>query len=99
MKVAAVGIEWDDGNREKCRKHGVSLGEIETLLSGDPKVAPDPRHSASEDRLIAIGKTAAGRALFVAFTIRSKEGRNFIRAVSARYMHKKEFEAYEKKGS
>jgi uncharacterized protein len=99
MKIGTAWFDWDDGNRHKCRKHGVSIGEIEALLSGDSRVAPDPGHSAEEDRLIAIGRTAGGRALFVAFTIRAKEGQNFIRPVSARYMHKKEFEAYEKKGS
>ena len=61
-----------------------------------PRVAPDPKHSADEDRLIAVGKTSAGRPLFVAFTIRTKEGRRLIRAVTARYMHETEIAAYEK---
>ena len=99
MDIVVAGFDWDDGNRDKCRKHGVSVGEIESLLSGGPRVAPDPKHSGEEDRLIAVGRTAGGRALFVAFTVRTNEGQKFIRPVSARYMHKKEFEAYEKKGS
>ncbi len=97
--LAVAGFDWDDANREKCRKHGVSVGEIEFLFGGEPKVAPDPRHSNDEDRLIAIGRTAEGRAIFVAFTFRVREGQRFIRPVSARYMHKKEIEAYEKKSS
>jgi hypothetical protein len=28
MAAAFVGFDWDDGNRAKCQKHGVSLGEI-----------------------------------------------------------------------
>jgi uncharacterized protein len=49
--------------------------------------------------LIAVGRTLAGRALFVAFTFRMKGEAVFIRPVSARYMHRKEIEAYEKKSS
>jgi uncharacterized DUF497 family protein len=39
-----------------------------------------------------------GRFAFVAFTVRRKGGRKYIRPISARYMHRKEIEAYEKKG-
>jgi uncharacterized protein len=34
--------------------------------------------------------------MFVAFTFRERDGATFIRPISARYMHKKEIEAYEK---
>ena len=34
------GFDWDDGNLEKCFKHGVSLDEIEYVLAGKPIVAP-----------------------------------------------------------
>jgi len=34
--------------------------------------------------------------MFVAFTFRERLGRRLIRAISARYMHKKEIAAYEK---
>ena|SRR5688572_14585838 len=93
--IEVTGFDWDAGNRRKCQKHGVSCEEIEALLIGDPMVAPDPKHSAQEDRLIAIGRTAAGRPLFVAFTLRAKAGERLIRPVSARYMHKKEIKRYE----
>ena len=94
-----AGFDWDKGNREKCRKHGVSVAEIEAVLRNDPAVAPDPKHSHSEDRFIAIGRNAEGRPLFVAFTFRSRKGRYYIRPVSARYMHKKEIVRYEKESS
>jgi uncharacterized protein len=81
------------------QKHGVSIGEIEALLSSDPGVAPDPNHSAQEDRFIAVGRNAAGRPLFVAFTFRMKDDQRLIRPVSARYMHKKEIAGYETKGA
>jgi hypothetical protein len=90
------GFDWEDGNRSKCQQHGVSIAEIEALFVHGPRVAPDPKHSAGEDRLIAVGKTATGRRLFAAFTMRTKEGRRLIRPVTARYMHAREIAAYEK---
>ena len=90
------GFDWDDANREKCSKHGVKIAEIEALLSGLPHVAPDPRHSETEVRLIAIGRNVFGRPMFVAFTIRTKQGRRLLRPISARYMHAKEIRAYGK---
>lgn len=92
----ASGFDWDEGNRAKCVRHGVSQEEIEALLASDPLIAPDLKHSATEDRLIAIGRNAAGRPPFVAFTLRAGRGRTLIRPVSARYMHAKEMDAYEK---
>ena len=99
MNLQVGGFDWDDGNRSKCQKHGVSIAEIEALFVHGPRVAPDPKHSADEDRLIAVGKTSAGRPLFVAFTVRAKDGRRLIRPVSARYMHAKEIAAYEKESA
>ena len=96
MDFKISGFDWDDGNRAKCQKHGVSIEHIEALFAHDPRVAPDRRHSAKEDRLIAVGRTTAGWAVFVAFTIRTKNNRRLIRPVTARYMHAKEIAAYEK---
>jgi hypothetical protein len=39
MKTPAASFDWDHGNREKCRKHGVPISEIEILLTGSPRVA------------------------------------------------------------
>ena len=77
----------------------MSTAQIEALFLHGPRVAPDPKHSGDEDRLIAVGKTGMGRPLFVAFTMRTKEGRRLIRPVSARYMHAREIAAYEKESS
>ncbi len=99
MDIGFAGFDWDEGNRAKCQKHGVSIAEIEAMLLGRPSLAPAPKRSASEDRFIALGKTPAGRTLFVALTFRNKGGEWLIRQVSARYIHKKEIEAYEKKSS
>ena len=93
------GVDWDDGNREKCQKHGVSIAEIEALLSGDARVAPDLKHSGSEDCYIAVGRNRLGRALFVAFTLLLRDGERLLHPVSARYMHGKEIDGYEAQGS
>ena len=72
MKLRIGGFDWDEGNRKKCQKHGVSLAGIEALFLGSPRIAPDPKHSAEEDRLIAVGRAGAGRPVLVAFTLRTK---------------------------
>ena len=96
VNLRVSGFDWDDGNRSKCQKHGVSLTEMEARFARSPRIAPDPKHSADEDRLIVVGRTTTGRPLFVAFTIRTKNKRRLIRPVTARYMHAKEVAAYEK---
>jgi uncharacterized DUF497 family protein len=58
---------------------------------------PPPTHSSVEQRMIAVGRTESGRPIFVAFTMRNKNGRYLIRPVSARYMHAKEIKAFEEK--
>ena len=80
------------GNKAKCRKHGVTLAEIEYVFRNDPGIAPDLTHSQTEVRFFAIGKTGEGRRVFIVFTIREAE----IRPISARYMHEKEVFRYEK---
>jgi uncharacterized DUF497 family protein len=89
------GFDRDAGNREKCRKHGVAIEEIEALFHGKPRVAPSPKLETRESRLLAIGRNRSGRPLFVAFTLRNKSGVLLIRPISARYMHAKEIAAYE----
>ena len=99
ITVWVSGFDWDSGNRAKCQKHGVSVAEIEALFRISPRIAPDPKHSEDEDRMIAVGRTGAGRPVFVAFTLRTRNGRRLIRPVTARYMHAKEVAAYEKESA
>jgi hypothetical protein len=33
MTLQVSGFDWDDGNRAKCQKHGVSIAEIEALFA------------------------------------------------------------------
>jgi uncharacterized DUF497 family protein len=95
MMKEAAGFDWDPGNRGKCQKRGVSLAEIELLLQTSAKIAPDIKHSVTEDRYVAVGRDSAGRAMFVVFTTRMKGGQRLIRPISARYMHRKEIAGYE----
>lgn len=96
MAELISGFEWDSGNREKCARHGVSVAEIEGLFARPVMVLPDHAHSLSEERLRAIGRTGSGRYVFLVFTVRERDGRKYIRPISARYMHRKEIESYEK---
>jgi uncharacterized protein len=91
------GFDWDAGNRIKCQRHSVSIREIEALFQGEPLVGPDVRHSSLERRFRAVGVTAKSRSLFVVFTFRTKDRRTLIRPISARFMHRKEIDAHEKK--
>jgi len=90
------GFEWDDGNRDKCQNMASRSRKSKTCLCAALVLRPIPNIPAEEERLIAVGKTTAGRSLFAAFTIRTKGGRILIRVVTARYMHEKEIAAYEK---
>ena len=99
MDVKLSGFDWDDGNREKCQKHVVSIDETENLFLGQPRIAPDLKHSGTEDRFIAVGRTTKRRPLFVAFTFRISAMGVLVRPISARYMQGKEIEGYESQSS
>ena len=90
-----VGFEWDDGNsRKSADKHAVSQAEAEGAFFNDPLIlVEDLRHSDSEQRFNALGKTSQNRLLHVTFTLR-RNG-TMIRVISARDMHRKERKFYE----
>ena len=91
MKIA--GFDWDDGNWPKCGKHGVSPEEIEQVLLGNPSVMLDPH--PDEPRMRAIGRTKAGRFVFLVFMLRQDDIKTLLRPISARFMHQKEIDHYE----
>jgi len=89
------GFDWDKGNLEKnFKKHNVTTQEAEELFANEPFVVRrDDYHSNQvEERLQALGKTKAGRKLFIAFTLRD----NKIRVIYVREMTFQEEQAYEK---
>jgi hypothetical protein len=90
------GFDWDSGNRDKCRKHGLTLPAIEGVFARPVVILPDRDNPAGEQRFRAIGTTDDGRPAFVVFTLRERRGTTRLRPISARYMHRKEVELYEK---
>ena len=93
-----IGFEWNQHNAKKnWEKHKVTPAECEQIFFNKPLIiADDVKHSQSERRFYALGKTDLHRSLFIVFTVR----RNLIRVISARDMSKKEkrsYEEYEKK--
>jgi uncharacterized protein len=95
----ANGFDWDRGNRAKCEKHGLSVSAIEGLFARPLAILPDAVHSEREHRFRAIGRTEKGRGVFIVFTLRRKDDELLIRPISARYMDKKEVDAFEKENS
>lgn len=90
------GFDWDAGNTRKCQKHGASIAEIEALfVTGALIQFPNLKHSSTEARYSGIGRTSAGRGVFVVFTFRERDGARLIRPISARYMHAWEIDYYE----
>lgn len=86
-------FEWDEGNSEKnWINHRVTRLECEQVFFNRPLlVAEDEKHSQGEPRYYALGRTDAGRRLFVVFTTR----RDLVRVISARNMSRRERRAYE----
>lgn len=88
MKISS--FEWDSGNEEKLKKHQISVSTIEAFfIHGDFFIIDDLKHSTSELRYIAFG-ALQDESLFVAFTIRVKNGNLSIRVISARKLHERE---------
>lgn len=96
MKILPKILEfdWDKGNLDKSyRKHGITSKEAEEIFVSETfSVVPDVKHSQTEDRFIGLEETAAGKKLLVVFTVR----KNKIRVISARRIHRKEVDKYEK---
>ena len=85
------GFDWDRGNFEKnWRRHRVAFYECEEVFFHEPVLFPNPKHSVSEPRYYAWGRTVRRRLLSVSFTVRG----NKIRVISAREMSRKEGKAY-----
>lgn len=88
------GFEWGQGNARKNEKHGVSTAESEQVFFNAPLlILADAKHSASELRYHALGKSDADRPLHITFTLRDAGTK--IRVISARDMHRKERHIYE----
>ena len=88
-----AGFDWDEGNKQKnWEKHQVDYRECEEVFFNKPLlVSEDIQHSSQEKRYYVLGRSDAGRTLFLVFTIRN----NYIRIISARDQSRKERKIYE----
>ena len=91
--LECTGFQWDPGNAEKnWELHRVLRGEAEQVFFNRPiLVVADDKHSQSEPRLAALGRTNEGRMLMLVFTIRG----TLIRVISARDQSRAERRIYE----
>ena len=89
-----TGFQWDEGNLDKnLIKHNVENWECEQVFFNEPLIIVDDlKHSKTEKRWAAFGKSDADRLLTIVFTIRG----SLIRIISARDMSRKEIKFYEK---
>jgi len=90
------GFDWDEGNREKCQKHGLSIVQIESVFARPMIILPDKENLQGERRFRAVGSTLHGRRAFIVFTWRGSLNGKPLRPISARYMHCEEVANYEK---
>ena len=89
-----TGFQWDEENATKnWESHDVTQAECEETFFNQPFVVRrDRKHSQTESRLYGLGRTDAGRLLFIAFTIRGDK----VRVISARDMTPAESQRYPK---
>ena len=89
-------FQWDKGNIDKnLIRHNVENWECEQVFFNRPLLVIDnSKHSTSEKRWAALGKTDADRFLVVIFTRRN----NSIRIISAMDMNQRERKFYGEKG-
>lgn len=74
------GLDWDDENVDHIARHRVHTDEVVDAFSDPQVVQLHARRVGAELRWSFIGRTSAGRTLFVVYTRRS--GR--VRPVTAR---------------
>lgn len=91
---SVLQFEWDEGNSDKPKKHGLTLEETEEAFLDENKIIfADWKHSKAEQRITLLGKTKKDRLLNITCTVRGSK----IRVITARPINKKEVSLYEKK--
>jgi uncharacterized DUF497 family protein len=78
------GFNWDRGNRGKCRKHGLTIAEIESVFDLPVVILPDNANREDEGRHRAVGTTPERREVFVVSTPRDHGDTVLLRPISAR---------------
>jgi len=92
-------FEWDPRKAEaNAVKHGVTFDNAVTVfLDPDALDGPDLQHSSTESRFRRLGRSADGRVLIVAYTVRRSDDAETIRIISARRASRRERAAYASK--
>ena len=92
--MADIDFEWDPAKAiANIRKHGVTFEEARSVfLDERALIIADPDHSATEDRFVLLGLSAASRVLVVVHCYRQDE--STIRLISARRATRPERETY-----
>ena len=92
-------FEWDPRKAEaNAAKHGVTFDNAVTVfLDLDALDGPDLQHSSTESRFRRLGRSADGRVLIVAYTLRRSDDAETIRIISARRASSRERTAYASK--
>jgi uncharacterized DUF497 family protein len=67
-------FDWDEANSAHIADHGVTCDEAEQVLANQP-IDLDYQNRNSEERLLQIGETLAGRILAVASVVRGSKVR------------------------
>lgn len=75
-------VEWDEHNEAHATRHGVSVGEIEQVLAGDPLFRPDRRGSGD---FLVEGVTDSGRRVRV--VVAYHQMRRALRPIAAWEVH------------
>ena len=95
--MAAPRFAWDPRkDAENRRKHGLSFEEAQTVFADEHALLlDDPDHSATEERFILLGLSAAFRIVVVVHGYRDRD--DTIRIISARRATKRERQRYDER--
>ena len=89
-------FEWDPRKAEaNAAKHDVSFDDAVTVfLDANALDGPDLPHSTAEGRFRRLGRSADGRVLMVAYTLRRRDEAETSRLISARRASRRERATY-----
>ena len=82
-------FDWDSGNRKHIARHAITPEEAEEAVVIEPFEAAVQQHQ-SEERVLCLGRTKAGRLLTILYS--ERHGR--IRVVTAYEMTKEQQQLY-----
>ena len=85
-------FDWDDRKAmSNLAKHNVSFEEAASVFADDDAFdVHDRMHSGHELRRLRLGRSAAGRVITIAYTVRRSAHGETIRVISARPANREE---------